>query len=93
MCMCMCAVRCACDLWRRLFSLLHSIPTHSPTPPTQPSQKKQYVVDTGRVKVRAYDHLAGISRYEVQWVSQASADQRAGRAGRTGEGGRGERGG
>lgn len=35
---------------------------------------------------RTYEHASGISRYEVQWISQASADQRAGRAGRTGPG-------
>lgn len=45
----------------------------------------KYVVDTGRVKARVFDHRSGISQYKVQWISQASADQRAGRAGRTGE--------
>jgi ATP-dependent RNA helicase DHX37/DHR1 len=45
----------------------------------------KYVVDCGRVKQRVFDHAAGISQFKVQWVSQASADQRAGRAGRTGE--------
>jgi len=44
------------------------------------------VVDCGRVKRRAWDLRAGTSRFEVGWVSQASADQRAGRAGRTGPG-------
>ena len=44
----------------------------------------KYVVDCGRVKARTYDHASGISQFQVQWVSQASADQRAGRAGRTG---------
>lgn len=45
----------------------------------------KYVVDSGRVKARVFDHRSGISQYQVQWISQASADQRAGRAGRTGE--------
>ncbi|KAM3569921.1 hypothetical protein VYU27_007999 [Nannochloropsis oceanica] len=45
-----------------------------------------YVVDCGRVKTRTFHHASGISRYEVQWISQASANQRAGRAGRTGPG-------
>ncbi|KAL0187302.1 hypothetical protein M9458_018972, partial [Cirrhinus mrigala] len=35
----------------------------------------KYVVDCGRVKKRFYDR--------VTWISQASANQRAGRAGRT----------
>jgi len=45
-----------------------------------------YVVDTGRAKVRTYERGGGLSRYEIQWVSKASAAQRAGRAGRTGPG-------
>jgi ATP-dependent RNA helicase DHX37/DHR1 len=36
--------------------------------------------------VRTYERGGGVSRYEVQWVSKASAAQRAGRAGRTGPG-------
>eukprot|EP00013_Stygamoeba_regulata_P028851 CAMPEP_0177647604 /NCGR_PEP_ID=MMETSP0447-20121125/10387_1 /TAXON_ID=0 /ORGANISM="Stygamoeba regulata, Strain BSH-02190019" /LENGTH=978 /DNA_ID=CAMNT_0019150197 /DNA_START=144 /DNA_END=3080 /DNA_ORIENTATION=+ len=46
----------------------------------------KYVVDCGRVKVRRYDKVCGISRFEVAWCSRASANQRAGRAGRTGPG-------
>lgn len=46
----------------------------------------RYVVDCGRVKRRTWDLRAGTSRFEVGWISQASADQRAGRAGRTGPG-------
>lgn len=42
-----------------------------------------YVVDTGYVKLRAYDPILGIERLNVVPVSQASATQRAGRAGRT----------
>lgn len=46
------------------------------------------MVDCGRVKARLFDHASGISRFEVQWISQASANQRAGRAGRTGKRGK-----
>lgn len=46
----------------------------------------RYVVDTGRAKAKTYDRTSGVSNYEVQWISKASADQRAGRAGRTGPG-------
>jgi ATP-dependent RNA helicase DHX37/DHR1 len=46
----------------------------------------KYVVDTGKEKVKNYDHATGMSSYEVQWISKASASQRAGRAGRTGPG-------
>ncbi len=46
----------------------------------------KYVVDTGREKTRVYDPITGVSKFEVQWISQASANQRAGRAGRTGPG-------
>ncbi|XP_064461234.1 probable ATP-dependent RNA helicase DHX37 [Ornithodoros turicata] len=43
----------------------------------------KYVVDTGKVKMRVYDKVTGISAFMITWVSKASADQRAGRAGRT----------
>ncbi|XP_062234240.1 ATP-dependent RNA helicase DEAH13-like [Phragmites australis] len=46
----------------------------------------KYVVDTGKEKVKNYDHATGMSSYEVQRISKASASQRAGRAGRTGPG-------
>eukprot|EP00892_Ulva_mutabilis_P012877 jgi/Ulvmu1/9962/UM059_0010.1 len=46
----------------------------------------RYVVDAGRAKAKMYEELSGVNRYEVRWISQASADQRAGRAGRTGPG-------
>uniref|UniRef100_A0A915PYB9 RNA helicase n=1 Tax=Setaria digitata TaxID=48799 RepID=A0A915PYB9_9BILA len=42
----------------------------------------RYVVDSGREKRRYYDPVTGVSRFLVSWISQASADQRAGRAGR-----------
>ncbi|NWT25537.1 DHX37 helicase, partial [Cardinalis cardinalis] len=43
----------------------------------------KYVVDSGREKRRCYDRITGVSSFRVSWVSQASAEQRAGRAGRT----------
>ncbi|RYH29864.1 DEAD/DEAH box helicase [archaeon] len=57
-----------------------------------------YVVDAGRQKTKVYKSSSSksddttstanmsISKFEIQWVSKASADQRAGRAGRTGPG-------
>ncbi|VDO99487.1 unnamed protein product [Soboliphyme baturini] len=42
----------------------------------------KYVVDTGKEKVRLYDTVTGASKFVVQWISKASANQRAGRAGR-----------
>uniref|UniRef100_A0A8R1Y2T5 RNA helicase n=1 Tax=Onchocerca volvulus TaxID=6282 RepID=A0A8R1Y2T5_ONCVO len=42
----------------------------------------RYVVDSGREKRRNYDPVTGVSQFVVSWISQASADQRAGRAGR-----------
>lgn len=38
------------------------------------------------MKNRHYDQTTGVVSYKVEWVSQASADQRSGRAGRTGPG-------
>lgn len=46
----------------------------------------RYVIDTGRAKEKIYDRASGVSKFEVHWISKASADQRAGRAGRTGPG-------
>lgn len=45
-----------------------------------------YVVDCGRQKRRVVHRGSGISKFEVGWISRASADQRSGRAGRTGPG-------
>lgn len=49
-----------------------------------------YVVDSGRCKekvnVAGPGGSAGVTKYEINWVSKASADQRQGRAGRTGPG-------
>ncbi len=47
---------------------------------------RRYVVDCGRVKRREYDIRNGSSKFQVGWISKASAEQRAGRAGRTGPG-------
>lgn len=41
------------------------------------------VVDTGLAKVLRFDPVSGLDRLELEPISQASADQRAGRAGRT----------
>lgn len=46
----------------------------------------RYVIDCGRYKEKVVRSASGISKYEVQWISKASADQRMGRAGRTGPG-------
>ena len=46
----------------------------------------RYVFDCGRSKERQYDQSTGVQKFEVNWISKASAEQRAGRAGRTGPG-------
>ncbi|KAH9515058.1 ATP-dependent RNA helicase dhx37 [Bulinus truncatus] len=46
----------------------------------------RYVIDTGKTKTKYYDKVTGVSTFRVTWVSQASANQRAGRAGRMGPG-------
>ena len=46
----------------------------------------KYVVDTGKVKMKTYEGVSGMSKFEVGWTSQASCDQRAGRAGRVSAG-------
>jgi hypothetical protein len=38
-------------------------------------------VDTGQVKARQYDKVTGVTQFVVEWISKASADQRAGRVG------------
>ncbi|XP_029475809.1 probable ATP-dependent RNA helicase DHX37 isoform X2 [Rhinatrema bivittatum] len=43
----------------------------------------KYVVESGKAKKRFYDKVTGVSSFRVTWISQASANQRAGRAGRT----------
>ncbi|CAG8438620.1 8713_t:CDS:10 [Ambispora leptoticha] len=46
----------------------------------------KYVVDCGKVKERQYDIATNVQSYRINWISKASADQRAGRAGRTAPG-------
>jgi ATP-dependent RNA helicase DHX37/DHR1 len=46
----------------------------------------KYVIDCGRVKSKIFDFNTGMEKYEVVWISKASANQRSGRAGRTEEG-------
>src|SRR5580700_10884112 len=41
-----------------------------------------YVVDTGLARLSRYDARSGITRLQVEGISQASADQRKGRCGR-----------
>lgn len=43
----------------------------------------RYVVDSGREKVRVFHQRNGVSRFEIKWISKASAAQRAGRAGKS----------
>ncbi|RZB73200.1 ATP-dependent RNA helicase DEAH12, chloroplastic-like [Glycine soja] len=43
----------------------------------------RYVIDSGLVKDSRFDPSSGMSVLKVCWISQSSADQRAGRAGRT----------
>ncbi len=44
------------------------------------------VVDTGKARVASIDQARGLDKLELESISRASADQRAGRAGRTGPG-------
>ena len=46
----------------------------------------RYVFDCGRAKEKRYDVSTGVQSFAVDWISKASASQRAGRAGRTGPG-------
>lgn len=46
----------------------------------------KYVVDCGRAKEKVWEKETGICEYKVQWISQASAEQRQGRAGRVAPG-------
>ncbi|OAP61294.1 hypothetical protein AYL99_03495 [Fonsecaea erecta] len=46
----------------------------------------RYVFDTGRSKERKYNLDSGVQSFEIDYISKASAQQRAGRAGRTGPG-------
>ena len=44
------------------------------------------VVDSGLARILRYDAGVGLDRLELDWISRAAADQRAGRAGRTAPG-------
>ncbi|KAK6461067.1 component of small subunit processosome extracellular mutant DEAH-box protein [Scheffersomyces coipomensis] len=46
----------------------------------------RYVIDCGRAKERKFNEENGVQSFEIDWISKASSDQRAGRAGRTGPG-------
>lgn len=46
----------------------------------------KYVVDAGRAKVKLIEEGTKASCYRIDWISQASAEQRSGRAGRMGPG-------
>lgn len=46
----------------------------------------RYVFDSGRSKERKYNLDSGVQSFEIDWISKASAEQRAGRAGRMGPG-------
>ncbi|KAH6818813.1 RNA helicase family protein [Perilla frutescens var. frutescens] len=46
----------------------------------------KYVVDSGFVKLKSYNHRTGMESLLVNPISKASANQRAGRSGRTGPG-------
>ncbi|KAI9934070.1 putative ATP-dependent RNA helicase DHR1 [Aspergillus wentii] len=46
----------------------------------------KYVFDCGRAKEKQYDLFTGVQNFQIDWISKASANQRAGRAGRTGPG-------
>lgn len=46
----------------------------------------RYVFDCGRAKEKQYDLETGVQKFQIDWISKASASQRAGRAGRTGPG-------
>ncbi|GAA98791.1 uncharacterized protein L969DRAFT_532109 [Mixia osmundae IAM 14324] len=45
-----------------------------------------YVIDCGRAKEKQFDPSSGVQSFKIDWISKASAAQRAGRAGRTGPG-------
>ncbi|KKK23510.1 hypothetical protein P175DRAFT_0484275 [Aspergillus ochraceoroseus IBT 24754] len=46
----------------------------------------KYVFDCGRAKEKRYDLDTGVQKFQIDWISKASANQRTGRAGRTGPG-------
>lgn len=46
----------------------------------------RYVFDCGRAKEKTFNPITGVQSFEIDYISKASAAQRAGRAGRTGPG-------
>ncbi len=46
----------------------------------------RYVIDCGRSKKRIFTQGLSFSTFKIEWISQASSEQRSGRAGRTGPG-------
>jgi ATP-dependent helicase HrpA len=46
----------------------------------------RYVIDPGTARVSRYSARLKVQRLPIEWISQASADQRKGRCGRTAEG-------
>lgn len=79
-------VRAAAALLAGPLAALHAGQFADGGPPHRTPAGIRYVVDAGRSKQRLLETAAGLSRFEVRWVSKASAEQRAGRAGRTGPG-------
>lgn len=68
------------------FGVQHGQTTKPCEYPYEPTGVR-YVVDAGRSKQKLQMSSSGaVARYEVDWISKASAAQRAGRAGRTGPG-------
>ncbi|KAI1706212.1 helicase associated domain (HA2) domain-containing protein [Ditylenchus destructor] len=41
-----------------------------------------FVIDSGKVKQKSYDHTTGISHLKMCWIAKSNAEQRSGRAGR-----------
>uniref|UniRef100_A0A0N5A918 ATP-dependent RNA helicase DHX36 n=1 Tax=Syphacia muris TaxID=451379 RepID=A0A0N5A918_9BILA len=41
-----------------------------------------FVIDSGKVKEKSYDHLTRINQLKVTWIAKSNAEQRSGRAGR-----------
>uniref|UniRef100_A0A1I7WTA2 Helicase C-terminal domain-containing protein n=1 Tax=Heterorhabditis bacteriophora TaxID=37862 RepID=A0A1I7WTA2_HETBA len=45
-----------------------------------------FVIDSGKVKEKTYDHTSRISQLKITWIAKSNAEQRSGRAGRCREG-------